>query len=453
MSGFTKRQMTLLRSKLDCDRVRARQSSGGTTLSYVEGWFVIAEANRIFGFDGWERETVASQCVWQGREGGSAACSYTARVRMRVHAGGRVLVREGSGAGHGRSDSIGEAHANALKEAETDATKRALVTFGNRFGLALYDPLQRGVRARCVAPKPTSPAGATEQVSRSSEGSDLSRIAPMLVRPVRRRDREHLRFVSMQECMICGRSPCHAHHVNYLQPRGIGQKASDEFTVPLCAIHHRALHDAGNEVQWWTAMNVDPAPIALSLWKRSRSTAVEDEVPTDASNWHCRCEPRWQPLMTTKVYLVQQSSRSCQGTARGRRLDRRKNRLGRRKARHEMQVANSHVAARPPAEIGCDRRGSDPEAYWNPRPPKLDRKELTGALKEGANLLRAGVGQWGCREAAVCSYVARIRITVFAGDRVLRREGSGAGQGRSDSVGAGTPMPSRKPRPTPRRAL
>ena len=275
MTGFTKRQVALLRSKLDPDRVRSRQANG-TTLSYLEGWFVLMEANRVFGFDGWERETLETRCVWQGRDGGGAGCSYIARVRLRVRAGERAIVREGSGAGHARSDSVGEAHANALKEAETDATKRAFVTFGNRFGLALYDPQQRGVRTRCVVPQQTLTDA--NGVQRPSPYADLSTIAPMLVRPVRRRDREHLRFVGMQECLICGRTPSHAHHVNFLQPRGMGQKASDEFTVPLCAIHHRALHEAGNELHWWSELNVDPAPIALSLWQRSRGTSVEQET-------------------------------------------------------------------------------------------------------------------------------------------------------------------------------
>jgi hypothetical protein len=121
-------------------------------VSYLEGWQVIAEANRIFGFDGWQRQTIAVRCVAQaerliGRDQKPGwGVTYTARVRVTVTAGGLVpLVREGSGAGHGIDVDLGQAHESALKEAETDAMKRALMTFGNPFGLALYDKAQRQV--------------------------------------------------------------------------------------------------------------------------------------------------------------------------------------------------------------------------------------------------------------------------------------------------------------------
>jgi hypothetical protein len=71
--------------------------------------------------------------------------TYIARVRITITAGNRTLIREGSGAGHGIDIDQGLAHESALKEAETDATKRALMTFGNPFGLALYDKQQRQV--------------------------------------------------------------------------------------------------------------------------------------------------------------------------------------------------------------------------------------------------------------------------------------------------------------------
>jgi hypothetical protein len=118
----------------------------------VEGWVAIAEANRIFGFDGWQRQTIAARCVAQaersiGRDQKPGwGVTYTARVRVTVTAGGRPpLIREGSGAGHGIDVDLGQAHESAIKEAETDAMKRALMTFGNQFGLALYDKQQRQV--------------------------------------------------------------------------------------------------------------------------------------------------------------------------------------------------------------------------------------------------------------------------------------------------------------------
>ena len=114
-------------------------------------WQVISEANRIFGFDGWQRSTLISRCVTTherpiGRDRKSGwGVTYIARVRITITAGQRALIREGSGAGHGIDLDLGLAHESALKEAETDATKRALMTFGNPFGLALYDKQQRQV--------------------------------------------------------------------------------------------------------------------------------------------------------------------------------------------------------------------------------------------------------------------------------------------------------------------
>ena len=150
---FSAEQITALSAPLDRAKVRQRRQ-GRSQVSYLEGWQVIAEANRIFGFDGWQRETVALRCVHQaerliGEEHRPGwGVTYTARVRISVSAstpGQPALIREGSGAGHGIDTDLGQAHESALKEAETDAMKRALMTFGNAFGLALYDKQQREV--------------------------------------------------------------------------------------------------------------------------------------------------------------------------------------------------------------------------------------------------------------------------------------------------------------------
>ena len=136
-------QRQALSAKLDGKRVRERIQDG-QTLSYIEGWFAIAEANRIFGFEGWDRETVALRCVWDGSRQGRYACVYLAQVRIRVRAGEAVVTREGHGSGSGSGLSPAEAHEGAAKEAETDATKRALVTFGNPFGLCCTTRSGRG---------------------------------------------------------------------------------------------------------------------------------------------------------------------------------------------------------------------------------------------------------------------------------------------------------------------
>ena len=378
--AFNETQNKALAAKLNSKHVKTRDK-GGITLSYIEGWHAISEANRIFGFDGWDRETVWTDCVWENRKDGQNACSYIARVRVSVRAGDTVICREGSGSGNGVGLTLGEADENALKEAETDAMKRALSTFGNPFGLALYDKEQRFVRqtrsrqteipvswivlgpdgnqisenknpidfcsmmkkrletiseaSECMAfwkrnqesvarlreflpglktengkhygeilgsiyttrlqkfaeekadkaPKDESTSeDRGNDTHRKNEPhavnagsvSELSAPSRPATKPLpspnkRIRDKEHLRFVASQSCLICGRSPTHAHHILFAQPRAMSRKVSDEWTVPLCYLHHRSLHDHGNEQEWWKQNKVDPIKEAEPLWLRTRN--------------------------------------------------------------------------------------------------------------------------------------------------------------------------------------
>jgi Rad52/22 family double-strand break repair protein len=145
--AFTEAQVKSLEAKLDSKHVKTRQVQD-TVLNYVEGWHVIAEANRIFGYDAWDRQTITTHCVWSGMANRHHAAAYAAKVRIAVRAGAITIIREGCGSGEARGLTPGEAHELALKTAETDATKRALATFGNPFGLALYDRELAGVRNR-----------------------------------------------------------------------------------------------------------------------------------------------------------------------------------------------------------------------------------------------------------------------------------------------------------------
>ena len=182
---FSAEQIAALSAPLDRSKVKQREQ-GRTKVSYLEGWQAIAEANRIFGFDGWQRETIAVQCVSEReRTLGSSnragwGVTYTARVRISV---GEVF-REGNGAGHGIDADLGQAHESALKEAETDAMKRALMTFGNPFGLALYDKQQREVTSSAApTPVPTAnPSSRPAEVAprRESQSTAQREIDPSL---------------------------------------------------------------------------------------------------------------------------------------------------------------------------------------------------------------------------------------------------------------------------------
>jgi hypothetical protein len=361
---FSDAQTKLLAGKLSEKAVKTRKQDG-RLLSYIEGWYAIAEANRIFGFDGWDRETLETQCIWQDAKREAKSCAYVARVRIRVRAGDWVISRDGSGTGHGSAPSLGEAHESALKEAETDATKRALATFGNLFGLALYDRAQNGVRRRngngngiaagvswallsatggvlsrhgvpeefCGALRELMErtpaldrlksiwarnAGTVthlrrawpdlktvngthygdvleklfeQQIERLAQGGDqevmqntvIDKAELALALPRRLRDVAHREFVASLPCLVCGRSPSHAHHLRFAQPRSLGSKVSDEWTVPLCIIHHRALHDFGAEEKWWEQIGIDALSEAEKLWRQSHHEPPHDADASPAA--------------------------------------------------------------------------------------------------------------------------------------------------------------------------
>jgi hypothetical protein len=99
----------------------------------------------------------------------------------------------------------------------------------------------------------------------------------------RLRDKTHLKNLNAEPCLICARLPSHAHHLTFAQRRGLSQKVSDEFVVPLCALHHGELHQSGSERDWWKRYDVDPLPIAQSLWARTRQVISSEVTSTDVA--------------------------------------------------------------------------------------------------------------------------------------------------------------------------
>jgi hypothetical protein len=121
--------------------------------------------------------------------------------------------------------------------------------------------------------------------SQSTVGADLSEsihqeadIAPAKIdkskltfgEPRRLRDKAHLKYVATHPCLVCGRTPADAHHLRFTQPQAMGLKVSDEFTVPLCRVHHRDVHSVGNEVAWWEHRAIDPLATSRALWVSTR---------------------------------------------------------------------------------------------------------------------------------------------------------------------------------------
>lgn len=295
--GFSSKQVHALKRNVNQQHIRTRIGNG-RELSYIEGSHAISEANRIFGFDGWDRETVESRCVLSRETRGVFTVVYIAKSKITVRTDGSAVIREGQGSGEAKAGSPGEAHDLALKIAETDATKRALATFGKPFGLALYNgskPKQKSNET-----KPFRPAQSVEHgLQRAQIGVDKglkadpeseqskTDLAPALETQKqprhidksvltigaskRLRDKAHLRFVASQPCTICSYQPSDPHHLRFAQLRSLGRKVSDEFTVPLCRKHHRQLHQSGNEQSWWHDLGVDPLPIAVELWNETHT--------------------------------------------------------------------------------------------------------------------------------------------------------------------------------------
>src|SRR5215467_11578067 len=111
--GFSENQVQALRRNLSHRHIRTREAHG-RELTYLEGWYAISEANRIFGFDGWSRETLEARCVLARENRGSFFAIYIARVGITVHADGVSIIREGHGTGEGRGTSPGDVHDIAL---------------------------------------------------------------------------------------------------------------------------------------------------------------------------------------------------------------------------------------------------------------------------------------------------------------------------------------------------
>ena len=108
------------------------------------------------------------------------------------------------------------------------------------------------------------------------QAAGIDKSVLVIATPRRYRNREHLRYVAQQACLICGRKQSDPHHLRYLQPRALGRKASDEFAVPLCRSHHRAVHRAGDEQAWWKAAGINPVKVARQLWQQTRLNDPHD---------------------------------------------------------------------------------------------------------------------------------------------------------------------------------
>jgi hypothetical protein len=106
---------------------------------------------------------------------------------------------------------------------------------------------------------------------RPRRSEPASKEVTVIGKPIRERDRDHLRFVATQPCLVCGRTPSDPHHIKFAEQRAMGRKVGDRFTVPICRLHHRELHRRGNERAWWQKQGIDPLVVAASLWAKTHA--------------------------------------------------------------------------------------------------------------------------------------------------------------------------------------
>ena len=214
------------------------------------------------------------------------------RAKLRVRSGAPVLTPDQSAMVRGRLlaqlvaiNSTNEAAAWARRNLSTKNTLTAgdariveekfqaiVLSIGDGEGpTEPCDPLS----AQNVMPADRSDADDSQKTSKVSGKPPRKSAVRALGKTVRVRDKEHRKFVSRQACLVCGRTPSDPHHLTFMQPRALGHRVSDEFTVPVCRIHHRELHRYGDEAAWWGKVHIDPLPIALRLWQQTRLNCGE----------------------------------------------------------------------------------------------------------------------------------------------------------------------------------
>ena len=335
--GFSAKQIQALRRQPNRFHIRTREAHG-RELTYLEGWYVISEANRIFGFDGWSRETVESECVLARENRGTYLAVYTARVRLTVQAdgapsSGKAMAPAKAADRHRERCTTSPSRPRKptppngrWRPSASPSVSNSIAAAGRWHPRSPYPcrlwypyPARRPGAGRCPPwwipsgryhpiPRPSRYYGRRQdlitrdraqgrrelEVRPSAGSSVIVPVSPRLVpgpidkslltiaEPKRLRDKAHLRFVASQPCLVCGRQPSDPHHLRFAQPRALGLKVSDEFTVPLCRGHHHRLHQAGNEITWWQTLKIDALPIARELWEQTHpKSAAEDARPPD----------------------------------------------------------------------------------------------------------------------------------------------------------------------------
>jgi hypothetical protein len=178
---------------------------------------------------------------------------------------------------------------NTLKTADAERVEQA---FREKLASIAADAVE-------LLSKQTAKSPASARSNKRRRASAIDKAALILPVPRRIRDREHVKAVAKQPCLVCGRRPADAHHLRFAQSAALGRKVSDEFTVPLCRGHHREVHRCGDEAAWWRKTGINPGAAARVLWLKSHPVPLVQQMRKvrtwPASTWdqYSETKPIW----------------------------------------------------------------------------------------------------------------------------------------------------------------
>jgi len=163
------------------------------------------------------------------------------------------------------------------------------------------------LRSALSGPRSGNGAGA---VKRRAKPTGIDKSVLPIGEPRRYRDKAHLEFVASRPCLICGRRPCDPHHLRFAQKRALGRRVSDEFTVPLCRLHHREAHRSRDERAWWRRLGLDSIKVAEMLWKKTRMLGSNTPIATTIAVGNTQADAGRVPRPAPKAPAADEPAKS-----------------------------------------------------------------------------------------------------------------------------------------------
>jgi hypothetical protein len=153
----------------------------------------------------------------------------------------------------------------------------------NQLSAADAQQVEEAFAAKLALIHPQNASVDDQGITEKTGISEIDKSILAFPEPRRIRDRDHVRHVMKQPCLICGRRPSDPHHLRFAQSRALGRKVSDEFTVPLCRAHHREVHHCGDEGLWWGKTGIDPLAAARALWLQTHPVPRAEAIAANTT--------------------------------------------------------------------------------------------------------------------------------------------------------------------------